>query len=139
MSIQRPERIFTGKVASPGLVAGRLRFHCRQAAGEIAAGSPVEEALRLDRALSEAAAQLGRLSGKVEETGRGILEFQIALIEDDELVEPVRRAIAGGAPPRRPGAGAWMARSRNMKPHPMPISAPERRILPICATGSSTF
>ena len=98
MSIQRPERIFTGKVASPGLVAGRLRFHCRQAAGEIAAGSPVEEALRLDRALSEAAAQLGRLSGKVEETGRGILEFQIALIEDDELVEPVRRAIAGGAP-----------------------------------------
>jgi len=98
MSIQRPERIFTGKVASPGLVAGRLRVHVRQAASEISAGSPVEEALRLDRALSEAAAQLGQLSDKVEEAGRGILEFQIALIEDDELVEPVRRAIAGGAP-----------------------------------------
>src|ERR1051325_1548006 len=87
MSIQRPERIFTRKVASPGLVAGRLRVHVRQAASEISAGSPVEEALRLDRALSEAAAQLGQLSDKVEEAGRGILEFQIALIEDDELVE----------------------------------------------------
>jgi phosphoenolpyruvate-protein phosphotransferase (PTS system enzyme I) len=98
MSIQRPERIFTGKVASPGLVAGRIRFHVRRAASQIAIGSPVEEALRLDHALSAAAAKLGQLSKAVDEAARGILEFQIALIEDDELVEPVRRAIACGAP-----------------------------------------
>jgi phosphotransferase system enzyme I (PtsI) len=98
MSIQRPERIFTGKVASPGLVAGRIRVHARREASRIAAGSPVEEALRLDHALSTAAARLGQLSEAVDEAGRGILEFQIALIEDDELVEPVRRAIAGGVP-----------------------------------------
>ena len=97
MSIQRPERIFSGKVASPGLVAGRIRFHARRAANRIAAGSPVEEALRLERALSEAASRLGRLGKTVDEAARDILEFQIALIEDDELVEPVRRAIAGGA------------------------------------------
>jgi len=60
MSIQRPERIFTGTVASPGIVAGRLRLHARRRASHIAAGSPVEEALRLDRALSAAAARLDR-------------------------------------------------------------------------------
>ncbi len=98
MSIQRPERIFTGTVASPGIVAGRLRLHARRRASQIAAGSPVEEALRLDRALSAAAARLDQLNRTVDEAARGILEFQIALIEDDELVEPVRRAIAGGAP-----------------------------------------
>ncbi len=98
MSIQRPERIFTGTVASPGIVAGRLRLHARRRASQIAAGSPVEEALRLDRALSAAAARLDQLSRAVDKAARGILEFQIALIEDDELVEPVRRAIAGGAP-----------------------------------------
>src|SRR6266446_4190206 len=98
MSIQRPERIFTGTVASPGIVAGRLRLHARRRASQIAAGSPVEEALRLDRALSAAAARLDQLNRTVDKAARGILEFQIALIEDDELVEPVRRAIAGGAP-----------------------------------------
>jgi phosphoenolpyruvate-protein phosphotransferase (PTS system enzyme I) len=98
MSIQRPERIFTGTVASPGIVAGRLRVHARRRASQIAAGSPVEEALRLDRALSAAAGRLDQLSKTVDEAARGILEFQIALIEDDELVEPVRRAIASGAP-----------------------------------------
>jgi phosphoenolpyruvate-protein phosphotransferase (PTS system enzyme I) len=103
MSIQRPERIFTGQVASPGLVAGRIRFHARRRASQIAAGSPVEEALRLDRALSAAAIQLDQLSKTVDEAARGILEFQIALIEDDELVEPVRRAIAGG----EPASEAW--------------------------------
>ncbi len=103
MSIQRPERIFSGKVASPGLVAGRIRVHARRAANRIAAGSPVEEALRLDRALTEAASRLGQLGKAVDEAARGILEFQIALIEDDELIEPARRAIAGGAT----AAEAW--------------------------------
>jgi phosphotransferase system enzyme I (PtsI) len=103
MSIQRPERIFSGKVASPGLVAGRIRVHVRRAANTVVVGNPVEEALRLDRALSDAAARLAELGQKVDEAARVILEFQVALIEDDELVEPVRRAIAGGAP----AAEAW--------------------------------
>src|SRR5579871_5714693 len=96
MSIQRPERIFAGKVASPGLVAGRIRVHVRRAIEETPAGTPKEEAARLEVALSVAATQLARLSQTVDEAAQGILEFQIALIEDDELIEPVRRAIAGG-------------------------------------------
>src|SRR5215475_11220345 len=96
MSIQRPERIFAGKVASPGLVAGRIRVHARRATSETSAGTPAEEAQRLEMALSTAATQLVRLSQTVDEAAQGILEFQIALIEDDELVEPVRQAIAVG-------------------------------------------
>ena len=96
MSIQRPERIFAGKVASPGLVAGRIRVHARRAASEISSGTPAEEAQRLEMALSTAATQLARLSQTVDEAAQGILEFQIALIEDDELVEPVRQTIAAG-------------------------------------------
>ncbi|HEY2891210.1 MAG TPA: phosphoenolpyruvate--protein phosphotransferase [Dongiaceae bacterium] len=103
MSIQRPERIFSGKVASPGLVSGRIRVHARRAASEMAIGTPAEEASRLDQALSTAATQLARLSQTVDEAAQGILEFQIALIEDDELIEPVRQVIAGGSA----AATAW--------------------------------
>jgi phosphotransferase system enzyme I (PtsI) len=103
MSIQRPERIFAGKIASPGLVSGRIRVHLRRAAEEAPAGTPMEEALRLDQALSTAGAQLGQLSRNVDEAAQGILEFQIALIEDDELIEPVRAGIAGG----QSAAQAW--------------------------------
>jgi phosphoenolpyruvate-protein phosphotransferase (PTS system enzyme I) len=98
MSIQRPERIFAGKVASPGLVSGRIRLHARRQAEKILVGSPVEESLRLDSALAAAASRLGELGLTVDEAAREILEFQIALIDDEELVGPVRRAIAGGAP-----------------------------------------
>jgi phosphotransferase system enzyme I (PtsI) len=103
MSTQRPERIFAGKVASPGLVAGRIRVHARRAASETSSGTPAEEAQRLEMALSTAATQLARLSQTVDEAAQGILEFQIALIEDDELVEPVRQSIAAGGAAAR----AW--------------------------------
>ena len=96
MSIQRPERIFAGKIASPGLVAGRIRVHVRRAAEETTAATPAEESSRLEQALVTASTQLSRLSQTVDEAAQGILEFQIALIEDDELIEPVRTAIAAG-------------------------------------------
>ena len=103
MSIQRPERIFAGKVASPGLVSGRIRVHARRMASETATGTPAEEASRLDQALSTAASQLARLCQTVDEAAQGILEFQIALIEDDELIEPVHQAITDGSAAAR----AW--------------------------------
>ncbi len=39
----------------------------------------------------------------MDEAAQGILEFQIALIEDDELIEPVRQSIAVGSS----AAKAW--------------------------------
>ena len=47
MSDRRPELIFSGKVASPGLAAGSIRLHARPKVDASPAGSPEEEAARL--------------------------------------------------------------------------------------------
>src|SRR5690348_15271210 len=97
MSARRPELIFPGKVASPGLAAGHIRLQARAVAGMRPAGTPEEEEIRLAAALAEAGAQLARLAAGTAEEGRAILEFQIALIEDGELTDPVRQNILDGS------------------------------------------
>jgi phosphotransferase system enzyme I (PtsI) len=96
MSDRRPERIFTGKVASPGLAFGQVRLYARPTVDLRPAGPPEEEEARLATALAEAGAQLARLAARASEEGQAILEFQIALIEDGELTDPVRQAILDG-------------------------------------------
>jgi phosphoenolpyruvate-protein phosphotransferase (PTS system enzyme I) len=96
MSTARPERVFSGEVASPGLAAGRIRLHRRRLAARAAAGTPAEEAARLEQALARAAEQLGRLAAVGDAAAGEILEFQIALIGDAELIEPVRQVTAAG-------------------------------------------
>jgi phosphotransferase system enzyme I (PtsI) len=103
MSDRRPERIFPGKIASPGLARGRIRLHARPVVAVLPHGPPAEEAGRLKSALEAAAARLTALGAEAEEAAQAILEFQIALIEDPELIGPVSRAIEEGV-----GAGeAW--------------------------------
>jgi len=103
MSDRRPERIFAGKVASPGLAFGQVRLHARPTVDLRPAGPPEEEERRLATALAEAGAQLARLAARASEEGQAILEFQIALIEDGELTDPVRQAILD----RGSAAAAW--------------------------------
>ena len=93
MSDRRPERIFAGKVASPGLAFGQVRLHARPTVDLRPGGPPEEEEERLALALAEAGARLARLAGRASQEGQAILEFQIALIEDGELTDPVRQAI----------------------------------------------
>lgn len=102
MSARRPELIFAGKVASAGLAEGHIRLHARPAAqvlpaGTSPAGTPEEEEARLAAALADAGAQLARLAAGAAEEGQAILEFQIALIEDGELTDPVRQKILDGS------------------------------------------
>jgi len=98
MSTNQPERIFEGKVASPGLAAGHIRLALRRPVGANSTKDPAEERRRFDAALAAAAESLGRLAEcQSDEAAVGMLEFQLALIEDDELIEPVRQAIAGGS------------------------------------------
>ncbi|MBB4305346.1 phosphotransferase system enzyme I (PtsI) [Rhodobium orientis] len=75
-----------------------------ETAGE--AASPEEERERFDAALAASAEQLNILADAADVLGAEILEFQLALIEDDELLDPVREAIAGG----RAAATSWRAR-----------------------------
>ncbi len=103
MSDRRPELIFSGKVASPGLAAGSIRLHARPKVDASPAGSPEEEAARLAAALEAAAARLQDLAADAAGEAAAILEFQIALIEDGELIDPVRLSIGEGVS----AAAAW--------------------------------
>src|SRR5438093_8167710 len=96
MSDRRPESVFTGKVASPGLVHGRIRLQARPIFDPRSAGTPAEEAALLESAIGAAASRLAELSTVGDEAARAILEFQIALLEDSELLQPIRRFIAEG-------------------------------------------
>ena len=104
MSTSRPERILAGQVASPGLVAGHIRLAGRRAAASVQAAEPGEERRRFVAALALATEELGRLlEREQDQAASGILEFQLALIEDAELIEPVQEAIASGSA----AAAAW--------------------------------
>src|SRR6516225_4288715 len=103
MSDRRPELTFTGQAASPGLTIGHVFVHARSAVGARPPGTPAEETQHLAAALESASARLARLAAGADEVAQGILEFQIALVEDGELIGPVQKAILRGVP----AAEAW--------------------------------
>ncbi len=95
--------ILSGRPASPGFAAGPLVVQAERTGGRRRAGSPVEERTALQAALATAAADLATLAAEASGDAADILEFQIALIEDDALSGPALEAIAGGTPAER----AW--------------------------------
>ncbi len=101
------ERIFTGGVASRGLASGIIVYHRAASAHATVQGLPAEERERLSQAIATAAGRLTRLTESETAMGNddagAILEFQIALLEDPELVQPAYEAVAAGAP----AVGAW--------------------------------
>ncbi|WP_067218956.1 phosphoenolpyruvate--protein phosphotransferase [Stappia indica] len=90
-----PELI--GRAASPGLAAGPVVVVDALAGDVVASGDPRTEAANLTRALETASAQIAGLTETVEPEAAEMLEFQLAMLEDEELTAPVRAAIADGA------------------------------------------
>ena len=72
--------------------AGRREYGSRKT------GSPEQERRALRDALERTAQQVAALAGTVGGDGADILEFQLALMEDEALLDPVFAAIGGGAP-----------------------------------------
>jgi phosphotransferase system enzyme I (PtsI) len=95
--------ILSGRPASPGFAAGPLVVLAERTGGRRRAGTPAEERAALQAALATAAADLATLAAEASGDAADILEFQIALIEDDALSGPALDAIAGGTPAER----AW--------------------------------
>jgi len=93
----RPERRLTGRAASPGLASGTLVVDRGTAAVDRPAGTPAEERAALRAALDAAAGRLAELAGEADEMGGEILEFQLALIEDEALTDPAFAMIDDGA------------------------------------------
>ncbi len=98
------ERILEGVCAADGLVVGRAVPLVSSAHVHRAAGSPGEERGVLVQAIAHASEQLDKLAQSQDEMGAEILEFQTALLEDEDLLAPVYAAVETGLPADQ----AWM-------------------------------
>jgi phosphotransferase system enzyme I (PtsI) len=90
-----------GRAAAPGIAAGPL-FRLGQTVmrrGRV--GDREEERRSLEHAVKHAAAALAALAETAD--GDGVLDFQVAMLEDSALTEPVYVRIASGMD----AAGAW--------------------------------
>jgi len=90
---------FEGRSAAPGIAIGSLVRLSVSAGNARQRRSPAEEREALDEALAAARDDLAELAaGEVEDSeALGILLFQLALLEDEELTAPAFAAIADGA------------------------------------------
>jgi phosphotransferase system enzyme I (PtsI) len=96
---------YRGRPAAPGLAAGPLVRLGHVASRRAPSGDVMHEARALHEAIEAAIGGLSDLAGSVGGHGAEMLAFQIAMLEDDELVTPALDAIAKGS-----GASeAWSA------------------------------
>ncbi len=94
-----------GVGAAPGIAIGRAQNLDRslKAPPRQTTGTPEEERVMLQRAMGAALAELERLAADSEPDEAEMLAFQLAMLEDDELIKPILAVIAGGAS----GVQAW--------------------------------
>jgi phosphotransferase system enzyme I (PtsI) len=115
--------VLPGVAASPGLAVGPIALQRSARTLPRAAGGPDEEEQALRAAIAAAAAQLTALGEAAhDDIAAHILEFQLALLEDDELIDPILQAARAGEPADQ----AW-------------TTALEREIADYRATDDDTF
>ncbi len=89
---------YRGRTASIGFAHGPfVRVDGATSSGRVAAAPPDEEAA-LRAALVSAGQQIAKLAEAVGGDAAQILEFQVALLEDDDFLDPIFAAIVEGAP-----------------------------------------
>jgi phosphotransferase system enzyme I (PtsI) len=89
---------YRGRTASIGFAHGPfVRVDGAIGDGRVAA-APAEEEAALRAALVSAGQQIAKLAEAVGGDAAQILEFQVALLEDDDLLGPIFTAIVEGAP-----------------------------------------
>jgi phosphoenolpyruvate-protein phosphotransferase (PTS system enzyme I) len=104
MNEPRREIVLQGVAASIGLALGRIAMQRLDRRPWRAPGKPAHEREDLRAAMAKAAAQLEALAESVgDRAAADMLEFQVALLADEDLIAPVFARIAAGAPADR----AW--------------------------------
>ncbi|PDT75200.1 phosphoenolpyruvate--protein phosphotransferase [Bradyrhizobium sp. C9] len=94
---------YRGRTASIGFAHGPLVRVDAGGGGERVAGTLVEEALALRKAIDLASGQIADLAASAGGEAAQILEFQVALLEDEDLIEAIFASIGEG----RPADVAW--------------------------------
>jgi phosphoenolpyruvate-protein phosphotransferase (PTS system enzyme I) len=87
-----------GRAASPGLATGPVTILTSIMESRRASGDPAQETAALKAAVEGAAADLAELIKAEQGEAADILEFQVAMLEDDALAEGAFDAIATGTP-----------------------------------------
>jgi phosphotransferase system enzyme I (PtsI) len=99
----RPATERIGRAAAPGIASGPVVRIDRTVATREPSGDLARERADLEAAIAAAIAAVGALAEKVEGDAADILEFQIAMLEDDVLSSPAFEKIAAGSD----AASAW--------------------------------
>jgi phosphotransferase system enzyme I (PtsI) len=98
-----------GQPAAPGIAVGPLVRLPGTLVAARAAGEPAEEAAALERAIAAAAADLTALAEQSGGEAAEIIEFQVAMLEDEALRAPALEAITAGTPAEQAWAEALAA------------------------------
>src|SRR3954470_15803725 len=85
-----------GRPASPGVAAGPLFRFDAEITRRLPSGDPRREREALDGAIALSIAQLDALIAAAEAEDGAILEFQAAMLADDELAAPAHDRIDRG-------------------------------------------
>jgi phosphotransferase system enzyme I (PtsI) len=105
----RPEAVteihLTGRAASPGLAIGPVAVLTVAVESRRTPGDPAQETAALKAAIEGATAELAELIEAEQGEAADILEFQVAMLEDDALAEGAFDAISAGTPADQ----AWRA------------------------------
>ena len=87
---------YRGRTASIGFAHGQFVRVSADARGRRAGGSPVEEADAFRDAIQAASGQIAKVAAAAGGEAAQILEFQVALLEDEEFLDPVFALIDDG-------------------------------------------
>src|SRR6516162_6632651 len=96
---------YRGRTASIGFAQGPFVRVDAGTNGERVAGTLVDEALALRSAIDAASRQIAELAAIAGGEAAQILEFQVALLEDEDLISAILEAIGEG----EPADAAWRA------------------------------
>jgi phosphotransferase system enzyme I (PtsI) len=89
---------YRGRTASIGFAHGPFAHIDGAANSGRAAGTPKDEAVALRAALVAAGGQIAALAEAAGGDAAQILEFQVALLDDEDFLDPIFTAIADGTP-----------------------------------------
>jgi phosphoenolpyruvate-protein phosphotransferase (PTS system enzyme I) len=96
---------YRGRTASIGFARGPFVRLDAAANGRRAVGTPGDEELALRAALVAAGGQIATLASAAGGEAAQILEFQVALLDDEDLLDPIFAAVRAGTP----ADAAWSA------------------------------
>ena len=90
------EQVIAGIAAAEGLAIGRVVLDSFQPCGTRKTGTPEAEREALRGAIERAKTDLENLIESEDKLAAEILEFQAALLEDEDLIDPILATLAEG-------------------------------------------